>query len=160
MRNITFQNTNSTNPTTAATTVRFVLTDGGSATSATSANVGRHGDGEPDQQYTVVNRVELGDLPENTVNTAPQVIDNVSFNDADGSDFNGGSVRAFFFLRRRSARDQLGVRSVEEPIRQNRHQWQHRELRRRHRYDQRHQQRRRRGSVDGLSIIRRGCGEI
>ncbi|MBI1298435.1 DUF11 domain-containing protein [bacterium] len=109
VRNITYLNSDAANPTGGDRTVRFVLTDGDGGTSQnydTTVTV------NPINSVPTLTELQSATFAENTVNAAPQIIDNsVTFSDDDLSDFDDGFVRAFF-AGGGSAQDQLGVNNV------------------------------------------------
>ena len=107
LRNITYQNNNTTDPTPGNRTVRFSLTDGDGGTSL--------------DYDTIVTVTPINSAPtlagvtspvtflENAVNTAAAVLDNdVTLADVDSADFGGGSVTVSYSSAR-AAQDQLSV---------------------------------------------------
>ncbi|MBF0186443.1 MAG: efflux RND transporter periplasmic adaptor subunit [Magnetococcales bacterium] len=110
LKNITYQNSNTGDPSTNARTVDFVVTDGDGGTSATSSAT---------VNITAVNDAPTisalsGDDLSYEAGDGAKVIDqggNASVGDVDSTDFNGGTLTVSISSNRVSGEDQLAIRN-------------------------------------------------
>ena len=111
IQNITYENTDTDNPTTGSRTVRYVLTDGDGGT---SANYDTTVAFTADNDVPVITNLG-GDTLAYTEGDGAQVIDqstNAAVSDVDSSDFDTGTLTVAFTAGSDSAEDVLAIQNV------------------------------------------------